>query len=481
MNKLNRPIADLKTKNSGGFSYGGFTNVAKDMMNVLYVTEEKIQKLQEEYFDILKAEDKQRQKNHREILRVIVAATRKRTQAQKKIERDAKKAEQSKQRQQEKEAKKETKDAQQTKKDEKVEAKKEVETKKQEVETKKTEQKSETDTKKAETKKETADKKVEKKAETEQQIKKEEAKDRKQVERKTEDTAKRQETKPTAKPVEEVKPAPTAKPEAPKAPPVSKIPSIKGNKGLVIGALAAAGYSQAAQANVLANVDKESNFQPRSEELEKYSGKTLFKLYGPPGVEGGQPKDGKNRVRFQTLQEANALVAKGPVAVGDVIYGGRMGNDQPGDGYKYRGRGFLQITGKDTYSRIGKEIGVDLVSNPDLANDPAVAAKIIPAFFKMKLGKNKPQDLEDIQKVNAMVGSASSESREKRVQLSKSYMSELNGDNINAMSAENANMRKEMQQNSGSTIVIQENNNTTVNKRPMIMQEKRQELNPTMR
>jgi predicted chitinase len=480
MNKLSRPIADLKSKNSGGFSYGGMKNVAKDMMSVLYASEEKIQKLQDEFYDSLKTQEKQRQKNHREIIRVLVAATRKQKRIQKKLESDAKKAEKARARTQEKETKKETREVEQTKKDEKVEAKKEVETKKQEVETKKTEKKVETDTKKAETKKETTDKKVEKKEETAQQVKKEETTDRKQVERKTEDTAKRQETKPTAKPVEEVKPAPTARPEAPKPPPVSKVPTIKGNKGLVIGALAAAGYSQAAQANVLANVDKESNFQPRSEELEKYSGKTLFKLYGPPGAEGGQPKDGKNRVRFQTLEEANTLVAKGPVAVGDVIYGGRMGNDQPGDGYKYRGRGFLQITGKDTYNRIGKAIGVDLVSNPDLANDPAIAAKIIPEFFKMKLGKNT-KELEDIERVNTLVGSASVQSREKRVQLSKAYMSELSGDNINDVSRQNADMRKEMQQNSGSNVVVQENNNTTVNRRIVIPTEKKQELNPTMR
>lgn len=260
--------------------------------------------------------------------------------------------------------------------------------------------------------------------------------------------------------------APTPKPPAIKLPPVN----ISGNKGLVISALAAAGISSVAQSNILANVEKESNFNPRSEELAKYSGKTLFKLYGPPGADGGQPSDGKNKVRFSTLSDAEALVAKGPEAVGDVIYGGRMGNNNNGDGYKYRGRGFLQITGKDQYAAISKEIGVDLINNPDLANDPLIAAKIIPAFFKLKLGsKGKPEDLENIDRVNAMVGSASEKSKSDRKILAQKYKTELGipsnqelpasletstGAKIDNTSKENADLKKSLIKNTGSTTIV---------------------------
>jgi putative chitinase len=228
----------------------------------------------------------------------------------------------------------------------------------------------------------------------------------------------------------------------------------------VVAALIAAGITnKTAQANILANVDKESGFKPRSEELGKYSAKTLFKLYGPPGVEGGQPSGGKNKVRFKTMQEAQAVVAQGPEAVGDIIYGGRMGNDKPGDGYKYRGRGFIQITGKDMYRAVGKQIGVDLESNPDLANDPAIAAKIIPAFFKLKLGKKKPEDLENIDKVNQMVGSASAQSREERKKLAEKYKSEsINGEQLQASSQENKDLKKDM--TSQNSVIL--NNNTTI-------------------
>jgi predicted chitinase len=238
--------------------------------------------------------------------------------------------------------------------------------------------------------------------------------------------------KPTAAPA----PAPVVKP-----PPVIKLPPVfTGNKGLVLNALVAAGYSTQAQANVMANVEKESNFKPRSEELDKYSAKTLYKLYGPVGVEGGQPAGGKNTVRFKTLQEAQEVVNKGPEAVGEVLYGGRMGNTSPGDGYKYRGRGFIQITGKENYEKVGKIIGIDLVNNPDLANDPQVAAKIIPAYFKLKI--KKPEDLESIERVNKAVGSASEKSKEERKKLAESYVGELNtGNQISTVSSENKEMK----------------------------------------
>lgn len=54
-----------------------------------------------------------------------------------------------------------------------------------------------------------------------------------------------------------------------------------------------------------------------------------------------------------------------------------MGNTSPGDGAKYCGRGYVQLTWKSNYDRAGKAIGVDLVNNPDLAMIPANAARIM--------------------------------------------------------------------------------------------------------
>ena len=63
----------------------------------------------------------------------------------------------------------------------------------------------------------------------------------------------------------------------------------------------------------------------------------------------------------------------------------RYGNTQPGDGYKYRGRGFNQVTFKGSYEKYANETGVDLVNNPDLLNDVNVAADVAVKFLLNRL------------------------------------------------------------------------------------------------
>ena len=58
-----------------------------------------------------------------------------------------------------------------------------------------------------------------------------------------------------------------------------------------------------------------------------------------------------------------------------------LGNTNPGDGVRFRGRGFIQITGRWDYAHFGAEIGRDLENTPDLALDPAVAADILALYF----------------------------------------------------------------------------------------------------
>ncbi|MFX1675588.1 hypothetical protein PWR63_25600 [Paraburkholderia sp. A2WS-5] len=50
------------------------------------------------------------------------------------------------------------------------------------------------------------------------------------------------------------------------------------------------------------------------------------------------------------------------------------GNTEQGDGYKYRGRGYVQVTWKNSYRAVGKRVDVDLVNNPDRMQEPAIAA-----------------------------------------------------------------------------------------------------------
>ena len=54
-----------------------------------------------------------------------------------------------------------------------------------------------------------------------------------------------------------------------------------------------------------------------------------------------------------------------------------LGNLSPGDGIRYAGRGYVQLTGKANYRRAGVRLGLDLVGRPDLALDPEIAARIL--------------------------------------------------------------------------------------------------------
>lgn len=80
------------------------------------------------------------------------------------------------------------------------------------------------------------------------------------------------------------------------------------------------------------------------------------------------------------------IVKANPVAFFNTVYGGawgakNLGNTEDGDGYKYRGRTMLQLTGRVNYAELAKRIGVDIVANPDLANDPQNSAAIAVAYM----------------------------------------------------------------------------------------------------
>jgi predicted chitinase len=275
--------------------------------------------------------------------------------------------------------------------------------------------------------------------------------------------------KPTAEkpaaPKPEAKPptaAPAPKPEVkpPTAAPVAK-PSVLAGKlggaaGVVISALASAGLSSKAQANVLAQVKSESNFVPKSESL----------FYTK--AEGIQNTFGKGRI--PTLEFAQQFVSKKgddrSEQLANHVYAKTDGNSAPGDGWKYRGRGLLQITGKNAYKALGDYLKIDLVSNPDLLNTPEIAAKSIPWFFlsyKKNLTKGDPKSLEDVSLVNRAVGFADDKvgsKAKKRAELASEIESmDLNsGSQIDQASKENKDLKAASEKDRPANIV---NNNVT--------------------
>ena len=94
---------------------------------------------------------------------------------------------------------------------------------------------------------------------------------------------------------------------------------------------------------------------------------------------------------FPTLESALPYERK-PEKIANKVYGGRMGNgtEASGDGWKYHGRGFIQLTGKDNYTSFTKSIGEDCVNNPDLVASKYALASA--AWFFNKNGLHKMAD-----------------------------------------------------------------------------------------
>lgn len=78
--------------------------------------------------------------------------------------------------------------------------------------------------------------------------------------------------------------------------------------------------------------------------------------------------------------------ARNPETIANTVYGNRtdLGNDQDGDGWKFRGRGFFQLTGRDNYTRMGGHSGLNLVEDPDLIKrDLTKSVLVACVFWKM--------------------------------------------------------------------------------------------------
>jgi putative chitinase len=94
---------------------------------------------------------------------------------------------------------------------------------------------------------------------------------------------------------------------------------------------------------------------------------------------------------FPTLESALPYERK-PEKIASKVYGGRMGNgpESTGEGYKFRGRGYIQLTGKENYTAFGKSIGEDIISNPDVV--ASKYALLSAAWFFSKNGLHKMAD-----------------------------------------------------------------------------------------
>lgn len=174
--------------------------------------------------------------------------------------------------------------------------------------------------------------------------------------------------------------APAASAGPVKSGPVKSGPQdVKENMELVAAALKRQGMTDPKYiAATLGNVMKETGGKSVEENLNygKTSNERIRRIFG-------------SRAAGKSDAELDAIKGD-PTKMAEMVYGsttkkGReMGNTEPGDGWKYRGRGFIQLTGKSNYAAASKAIYGDdrLVKTPELLNDPRVAAEVSAWYMK---------------------------------------------------------------------------------------------------
>ena len=140
-------------------------------------------------------------------------------------------------------------------------------------------------------------------------------------------------------------------------------------------------------AHFMAQIEHESRLKPISENLN-YSAKglgTTFKKYFPNTILANK-------------------YANQPQRIANIVYANRMGNGSvnSGEGWKYRGRGFLQITGKENYFRLHIDTDLDCVKNPDLLLVEANAMLSACWFWKLKV-LNSLADKDDISAITKKI------------------------------------------------------------------------------
>lgn len=141
------------------------------------------------------------------------------------------------------------------------------------------------------------------------------------------------------------------------------------------------------QSAFLAQVAHESAMFTRRTENLNYSAERLLAVFP----------------RYFPTAELAARFGRKPELIANRVYANRMGNggEASGDGYRYRGRGFIQLTGKSNYAECGKALKVDLVASPELLESVGMAA-VSAAWFWSRRGCNELADamrFADISKV----------------------------------------------------------------------------------
>lgn len=157
----------------------------------------------------------------------------------------------------------------------------------------------------------------------------------------------------------------------------------------------AAGMDDDELAQYIANIAHESSNFTRLTENLRYRGSRLMELFGPRVSSTGKPIPARNGIK--TRAQWNLVALGGPTLIANTIYGGEwglinLGNKYIGDGAKFIGRGYIQLTGRNNYTTIGRALNLDLANHPEIAADPGPAALIALYFWSTRGASAKARE-----------------------------------------------------------------------------------------
>jgi putative chitinase len=110
--------------------------------------------------------------------------------------------------------------------------------------------------------------------------------------------------------------------------------------------------------------------------------------------------------------------ANNPEKIANKVYSGRMGNTEDGDGFKYRGRGIFQLTGKENYKNCSDGIGVDLIANPELLQEPRCAC-LSAGWYYNKRNLNQYADIMDIETMTKKINGGTIGLEDRKAKINK--------------------------------------------------------------
>jgi putative chitinase len=151
-------------------------------------------------------------------------------------------------------------------------------------------------------------------------------------------------------------------------------------------------------AHFLAQIHEETGGFIKLSENLNYTPIGLIETFGTDQISVAQANLYGRTAKHKANQEA----------IANIVYGGKwgkvnLGNTQVGDGWRFKGRGLIQLTGRANYQAYKDYSGIDVITNPDLASRPDIAIDIAGWFWSIRYNLNPIADINNITSITKKI------------------------------------------------------------------------------